>query len=259
MIPVVILSGGMGTRLREMTEFLPKPLIPIGGIPIIVHIMKLYSHYGFKNFVLALGHKQEMFKQYFAHYDLINNDCTILKGRYMSGNCNDSYGNSWNVTMVDTGENTMKGGRLKRVEKYIKEDTFMCTYGDGLSDINLQKLLSFHQSHGKIATITGVHPIPRFGEIHREESKVISFSEKPQNDDCLISGGYMVFNRKVFDYLTEDVWCDLEIGPLELLAAKGELQVYHHKGYWQCLDTMKDMGEIQKEWETGRARWKVEK
>ena len=258
MIPTVILCGGTGTRLREMTELLPKSLIPIGGIPMIVYIMKLYAYYGFKDFILALGYKQEAFKQYFAHYDLINNDCTVSVGRYMGKNyCEAKHTDQWSVTMVDTGENTMKGGRLKRIEKYIKEDIFMCTYGDGLSDVNLREVLTFHQSHGKIATITGIHPIPRFGEIHRERGKVVSFSEKPQDDNCLVSGGYMVFNRRIFDYLTDDAWCDLEVGPLELLAAKGELQVYHHKGYWQCLDTMKDMGELQQEWETGKARWKI--
>ncbi len=254
---IVILVGGTGTRLREMTEFIPKALIPIGGIPMVVHIMRWYAKYGFKEFVLALGYKQEEFKQYFQHYDIINNDIIVDIGRYGGQHYHDLIDYGWKVTLSDTGLNTMKGGRLKRIEKYIQGDTFMLTYGDGISDINLNRLLSFHQSHGKLVTITGVHPIPRFGELYHENGKVILFNEKPHDNNCLINGGFMVCNRGIFDYLTEDERCDLEIGPLELITAKGELQVYHHKGFWQCMDTLKDMGELQKLWDEGNAPWRI--
>ncbi len=253
----VILCGGTGTRLREQTELIPKALIPIGGLPMIVHIMRIYAHYGFIEFVLALGYKQEVFKQYFAHYDIINNDITVDIGCYRGKNHHSYADKNWRVTLANTGENTMKGGRLKRVEKYIKGDTFMCTYGDGVADIDLRRLLAFHQAHGKLATVTGVHPTPRFGEIHTKENGVVSkFSEKPDGD-CLINGGFFVFNRGIFDYLHEDEWCDLELGPLELIAERGELMVWHHKGFWKCMDTLKDMGELQQMWDKEEARWKV--
>jgi glucose-1-phosphate cytidylyltransferase len=257
MIQTIILCGGSGTRLKEMSEFIPKPLIPIGGIPMIVHIMRLYAYYNFKDFVLALGYKQDAFKQYFAHYDIINNDVTLNIGRYQGDNYRHYTDQGWKVTLSDTGEATFKGARLKRVEKYVQGDTFMCTYGDGIGDIDIPALLAFHQYHGKIATVTGVHPSPRFGEIHHDNGKVISFSEKPHDDNCLVNGGFMCFNRGIFDYLTVDPWCDLEVGPLELLAAKGELQVYHHRRFWKAMDTLKDMGELQTMWDGGHPKWKV--
>jgi len=251
MIPVVILCGGTGTRLKEMTEFIPKPLVPVGPYPMVVHIMKLYSFYGYKNFILALGHKQESFKEYFWNYNLINNDI-VLDGTPVRFKAVED----WNIVLSDTGEATMKGGRLKRIEKYIEGDTFMCTYGDGIADIDLRDLLEFHRSHGNLATVTGVHPIPRFGEILYDGNKVISFSEKPHNGNCLVNAGFFVFNREIFKYLTEDEWCDLEIGPLELIAAKGEMMVYHHKGFWKSMDTLKDMGELQQLWDSGNVPWR---
>jgi glucose-1-phosphate cytidylyltransferase len=253
---VVILAGGSGTRLKEMTEFLPKALIPIGGIPIVVHIMRLYAHYGFKDFVLALGYKQEAFKQYFAHFDLINHDVILDIGKYR-GERYHEYADQWKVTLVDTGENTLKGGRLKRIEKYIQDEIFMCTYGDGVGDIDISALLTFHKSHGKIATITGVHPTPRFGEIHHKNGLVYSFTEKPQDDECLINGGFMVFNREIFNRLDLSEKMDLEEETLSGLTNIGELMVYHHKGYWSCMDNLSDLGKLQQEWETGKARWKV--
>ena len=259
MIPVVILAGGTGTRLREMTEYLPKALIPIGGKPMIWHIMKLYAHYGFKDFILALGYKQEAFKQYFAHFYQINNDIKVSTGRYY-GMCHnlgyslDVSGDDWTVTLSDTGENTLKGGRLKRVEKYIEGDTFMCCYGDGLADIDLKALLAFHNSHGKIVTMTAVHPPPRFGEVCRDsDNRVVSFKEKPLDGSHLISGGFFVFNRGIFDYLT--VGGDLEVGPLELLAEKGEVMAYHRKGWFGCMDTLNDMLKLQELWDSGKAPW----
>jgi glucose-1-phosphate cytidylyltransferase len=255
---VVILLGGTGTRLKEMTEYIPKGLIPIGGIPMVVHIMRWYAKFGFKDFVLALGYKQEAFKQYFAHYAIINNDIHVKTGH--GPNNVSCWGDvsPWDVTLSDTGENTMKGARLKRVEKYIEDETFFCSYGDGLADINLHELLAFHKKHGKIATVTGVHSPPRFGEIHRKDGTVISFSEKPVDDNHLINGGYFVFNRKIFDYLSEDSWCDLEVGALELIAAKGEMMVYHHRGWWGCMDNLLEMSKLSELWNSGKAPWKVQ-
>jgi len=253
----VILCGGSGTRLREMSEFIPKPMIPIGGKPMLYHIMKIYSHYGFNSFVLALGYKQEIIKSYFNNFDYINRDVIrFYIGSVPITEYLDSNIDPWRVSMIDTGEATLKGGRLKRVQKHVTGDNFFCTYGDGISDINLKELLEFHLSHKKIATVTGIHPAPRFGEIHRDGGKVISFSEKPLGGD-LINGGFFVFTQGIFDYLCEDEWCDLEVGPMELLANKGELMVYEHKGFWGCLDTLKDLDGLQSLWKEGKAPWKV--
>jgi glucose-1-phosphate cytidylyltransferase len=255
---VVILCGGSGTRLREQTEFLPKPMIKIGPYPMVVHIMKLFSHYGFNDFILALGYKQEVFTEYFSHYNIINADLTLYTGRFQ-GNPYQRYMpiDDWQITLSDTGLNTMKGGRLKRVEKYIHGDTFMLTYGDSIGDINIPELLSFHESHGKIATVTGVHATPRFGEIHHDSGRVLSFSEKPQNGDTLINGGFFVFNRGIFKYLSDDECCDLEVGTLELIANKGEMMVYQHRGYWGCMDSLKEMNDLNNLWEKGLAKWRV--
>lgn len=254
---ICILCGGSGTRLKEQTEFIPKPMIPIGGRPMLYHIMKLYSHYGFNEFVLALGYKQEIIKDYFVHLDIINNDITVDIGQYRGANHHGYADKGWRVTLSDTGENTMKGGRLKRIEKYIRGNTFMMTYGDGIGNINIPELLEFHQKHGRIATVTGIHPLPRFGEIHRQGERVLNFTEKPNDPDCLMNGGFFVFNREIFDYLHPDEWCDLEVGPLEMVANDGELMVYHHTGYWGCMDNLKDMSELQKLWNDGKAPWKV--
>ncbi len=255
-IPVVILAGGTGTRLKEMTEFLPKPLIPVGGIPLVVHVMRWYAKFGYASFVLALGYRQDAFKQFFRHFDDINGDIVVHTGGIYKGANYPDVRDRWDVTLSDTGLNTFKGGRLKRIEKYIEGDTFLCSYGDGIADIDLRALLAFHQNRGKLVTVTGVHPAPRFGEIHHESGNVISFSEKPDGE-CLINGGFYVFNRGIFDYLTPDEWCDLEKGPLELIAAKGEMAVYEHGGYWGCMDTLRDMGELQTLWDSGRAPWKT--
>lgn len=254
---VVILCGGSGTRLREMSEFVPKPLIPIGGVPMVVHIMRWYAKFGFNEFVLALGYRQADFKLYFSNFDIINNDITVSIGRYQGDRYQKYRDQGWTVTLCDTGENTFKGGRLKRVEKYIDGDTFMLCYGDGLSNISIPELLSFHESHGKIVTITGVTPPSRFGEISHEEGRVISFSEKPQNGNCLVNGGFYVFNRKIFDYLQPNEWCDLEAGTLELLAAKDEMRVYNHRGWWGCMDNISEMAKLNELWKSGQAPWKI--
>jgi glucose-1-phosphate cytidylyltransferase len=240
-----------------MTEYVPKALIPIGNKPMIWHILKLYAHYGYREFVLALGYKQDAFKQFFAHYDLINNDVTLNIGTYKGMDYREYQDRGWTVTLSDTGEDTMKGARLKRIEKYIQGDTFMCTYGDGIGDIDISSLLAFHEYHGKIVTITGVHPKPKYGEIHHENHRVISFDEKPVNDGCFVNGGFMVMSRKIFDYLIPDPQCDLERGVFELLAAKGEMMVFPHHGYWGAMDNLAEMHELDELWKTGQAKWKV--
>lgn len=254
---VCIFCGGYGTRLKEMTEFLPKPLVPVGPYPMIVHIMKWYAKYGHKDFVLALGYKQEKFKEFFAHYDLIMNDVTLDIGRYRGKNYHE-HAEQWKVTLADTGEKTNKAGRLKRVEKYVKGDTFAVTYGDGVADVDLDKLLTFHKSHGRMVTITGVHPKPRFGEIlHDTKGGVMKLSEKG-DAGCLVNGGFLVCNREIFeclDCLGEKE--DLEEDVLDTLAGIGELMVYKHEGFWGCMDTIVEMEELTRLWEKGAAPWRV--
>ncbi len=256
-IPTVILCGGTGTRLQEATEFIPKPMIPIGGKPMVWHIMRLYYHYGVRNFVLALGYKQEIFKHYFAHYAVINNDITVEKGQFYEHWWNEDNP-EWKVTLADTGEKTLKGGRLSRIKKYVAcADLFFMTYGDGIANVNLKNLLDFHKHHGRIATVTGIHPKPRFGEIKHENNKVLSFSEKPHQNNLMINGGFFVFNQRIFDYLHEGEDCDLEVGALEQLAKDEELMVYPHGGYWQCVDTLKDVGELKEMYSRNETPWMV--
>lgn len=255
-IKVVILCGGMGTRLREETEFKPKPLVEIGGKPILWHIMKIYSHYGFKDFILCLGYKGEMIKEYFLNYELLNSDFTIELGSKnieIHGSHDES---GLKVSLVNTGETTLTGSRVKKIEKFIDSETFMLTYGDGVADINISELLKFHKSHGKIGTITGVHPVSRFGELVVRDSEVVSFSEKPQSSDGLINGGYFVFNRQFLDYVRQDEDCVLEKEPLEDLVRDGELRVYKHNGFWQCMDTYRDFILLNSLWKTN-PQWKV--
>lgn len=257
-IQVVILCGGVGTRLREETEFRPKPMVNIGSRPILWHIMKYYSQFGYTNFILALGYKGEMIKNYFCHYELMNNDVTIELGqpeRIQIHHGHDELG--WRITLADTGEKSLKGARIKKVESYITGDTFMMTYGDGLADINIDELLAFHKSHGKIGTVTGINIASRFGELKIDGDRVEKFNEKPQNADALINGGFFVFNRKIFDYLSKDELCDFEIGALEQIAKEGQLMVYKHLGFWACMDTLRDMEYLNKLWNDGQAKWKI--
>ncbi|WP_319470208.1 glucose-1-phosphate cytidylyltransferase [uncultured Pseudodesulfovibrio sp.] len=256
---VVILCGGLGTRLREETEFRPKPMVNIGPRPILWHVMKIYAHYGHTKFVLPLGYKGEMIRDYFVNYEWMNNDITIELGKpekLCLHECHDEAG--WSITLANTGPTTLKGGRIKQIEKYIKGDTFMLTYGDGVADINIDKLLEFHKSHGKIVTLSGVSIAQRFGELHTEGDVVRSFQEKPKTAmGNIINGGYMVLNRKVFDYLTPDTDCDFEYGPLEQLADAGELMVYRHDGFWACMDTLRDTEHLNQLWNENRAEWKI--
>lgn len=257
-IKVVILCGGMGTRLREETEFRPKPMVEIGGKPILWHIMKIYAHYGFCDFIICLGYKGEVIKQYFLNYEVMNDDFTITLGKEKSIEFHSSHSeNGWNVTLADTGITTMTGARVKRIEKYIDSDLFMLTYGDGVADINIDQLIKFHKFHGRIATITGVYPPSRFGELITKGDLAIEFSEKPQTHQGLINGGFFVFNRKVFDYLSTDDNCSLERKPLENLARDGQLMVFAHQGYWHCMDTFRDMQALNEEWRKPNPAWKV--
>jgi len=252
---VVIFCGGLGTRIKKETEYRPKPMIEIGGKPILWHIMKIYSHYGFKDFVLCLGYKGEMIKEYFYNYEILNNNFTIELGKHkiQSHNSHDEFG--WKITLIDTGKKALKGARLKRIERYIESDTFMATYGDGVANINISDLLKFHNSNGKVATLTGVRPPSRFGTLSIEGNKVKSFIEKPQAIKGLINGGFFVFNKKIFNYLTDDDLCDLEIGTLDKLAEENELMVYKHLGEWMCMDTVRDMDYLNKLWSSGKAFW----
>lgn len=254
----IIFCGGLGTRLREETEFRPKPLVEIGGKPILWHIMKTYSHYGFNDFILCLGYKGSMIKEYFCHYNLLNKDFTLTLGQEKEPVAyNDHCEKDWRITFVDTGEETLKGGRLKKVEKYINEDTFMATYGDGVADIDIAKLVEFHKGHGKIATLTGVRPLSRFGELITEGDQIKKFEEKPQSDGKPINGGFFVFNRRIFDYLQDHDNCDLEYGTLDKMAESGELMMYRHPGFWYCMDTTRDSDYLRKIWREGKVPWKV--
>jgi glucose-1-phosphate cytidylyltransferase len=258
-LQTVILCGGQGTRMREETEFRPKPMVNIGTRPILWHIMKNYSYYGYKDFVLALGYKGEMIKDYFCHYELMNNDVTIELGKpekICIHNSHDETG--WKIILANTGGKTLKGGRLKRIQKYIQGETFMLTYGDGVADVDIRALVEFHHTHHKIATVTGINPTSRFGELKIEGDQVSAFYEKPQNfGKSLVNGGFFVFNRRIFDYLSPDPNCDLEFGPLEQIAREGELMVYRHYGFWTCMDTIRDMEYLNKLWDQGKAKWKV--
>ena len=254
---VVILAGGWGTRLGQQVEAIPKPMVLIGNKPILWHIMKIYSHYGFNEFVICLGVRAEVIKSYFYQYDKINSDFTID----LSSGDIEYYGShtecEWKVTLVDTGLNTLKGGRIKRVEKYLDSEINMLTYGDGLADIDLNKLLEFHKSHNKLVTVTGVHRPSRFGELIEKDGQVQSFKEKPQFSKGLVNGGFMVFNKELFTYLTADEDCDFETGPLEMLAKTGQVMVYKHEGNWDCMDHERDVVYLNELWKENKAFWKI--
>jgi len=254
---VIILCGGLGTRLREETEFRPKPMVEIGGRPILWHIMKLYAFYGFKDFVLCLGYRGNMIKEYFLYYEAMNNDFTICLGRQNQIVYHNAHKEQdFRVTLVDTGLETMTGGRVKRVERYIDGDTFMVTYGDGLADLDIRALIDFHHAHGRLATVTAVRPLSRFGILDVDDGgKVLNFAEKPQLSGWA-SAGFFVFNRQVFDYLTGDD-CVLEREPLERLAREGQLMAYRHTGFFYAMDTYREYKYLNELWASGQAPWKV--
>ena len=253
----VILCGGQGTRLREETEFRPKPLVEIGGKPVLWHIMKLYAHYGFNEFTLCLGYRGNMIKEYFLNYEAMNNDFTICLGAKSPTIFTSSHQEqNFKVTLADTGQETMTGGRIRRVQKYVGANTFMVTYGDGVSDIDLKALLSFHRSHGKIATVTTVRPYSRFGILQTDpDGKVLEFREKPLMDGWA-SAGFLVFEPEIFDYLDSDS-CTLEREPLERLAAANQLMAYHHEGFFYAMDTYREYLYLNELWQSGSAPWKL--
>jgi glucose-1-phosphate cytidylyltransferase len=254
---VVILCGGQGTRLREETEFRPKPMVEIGSYPVLWHIMKLYSHHGFNHFVLCLGYRGNMIKEYFLNYEAMNNDFTIRLGARSHVEFSGVHQEQdFCVTLADTGQETMTGGRLARIARYIEGDTFMMTYGDGLSNVDIGKLLAFHRSHGKLATVTAVRPYSRFGILATDSRGAVNeFIEKPRLDGWS-SAGYLVFQRGIFDYLHGDD-CVLERGPMERLAAEGQLMAYHHEGFFFAMDTYREYLYLNEIWTAGQAPWKV--
>ena len=257
-IKVVILCGGRGTRMREETEYCPKPLVKVGGRPILWHIMKIYAHYGFNDFIICLGYKGNMIKEYFLNYEAMNNDFSIQLGNRNSIQFHsDHQERDWCVTLADTGEEAMTGARVKRIEKYIDGDLFMLAYGDGVANTNIKDLVKYHKSHKKIGTMTGVHPSSRFGELAIKGKQIVNFTEKPQIGEGLVNGGFFVFNKKFFSYLKEDDNCILEQEPLRNLAADGELMVYPHDGFWQCVDTYRELELLNKIWKSTSPPWKV--
>jgi len=254
---VLILAGGLGTRIYEETEIRPKPMVEIGGKPILWHIMRIYSHYGFNEFGILLGYKGHAIKEYFAHYFLYQSDVTFdLTNNTMKILNNTSE--PWKVTLLDTGIDTMTGGRIKRAQWFVGNEPFMLTYGDGVGDIDIQQLVSFHQAHGKTLTMTSIQPEGRFGAIDIEhDSRVSHFMEKPKGDGAWVNAGFFVCQPTIFDYLKEGDQTIFECSPLEQLAVNGELFAYQHYGFWKCMDTMRDKNQLCEMWDTNQAKWKI--
>ena len=253
----VLLAGGLGTRMREETEFRPKPMVEIGGKPVLWHLMKFFSASGITDFVVCAGYKCEQIKEYFLNYDSHNKDFTITLGKSSELVFHDDHHeNDWRVTVADTGLDTLTAGRVAQIERYVKGERFIVTYGDGLADLNVSKLLAFHEEHGRKATITTVRPLSRFGLVDVEEFLVTRFREKPQMDDW-VSAGFFVFEPSVFDYLRDGDDVMLEHEPLARLAAEGELAAYRHDGFWQPMDTYRESVLLNEMWDRGTAPWKV--
>lgn len=253
---VVILAGGFGTRISEESHLKPKPMIEIGDKPILWHIMKQYASFGFNDFIICCGYKQYVIKEYFANYFLHNCDITFDFSNENNMIIHNNQAEPWKVTMVDTGLNTMTGGRIKKVGKYLENDTFMLTYGDGVSNINIAHLLKFHKEHGKLGTMSAAQPEGRFGVLDLEDNLIKSFREKSKDDSGWINCGFMVMEPAVLDLIKDDQTI-FEKQPLEGLSQQGELMCYRHKGFWQCMDTMRDKEKLEKMWETNSAPWKV--
>lgn len=251
----IILAGGLGTRLEEETTKKPKPMVEIGGKPILWHIMSVYSAHGFNDFVVACGYKGEMIKEYFANFFLRNNDWNISLRDGSHEIVNHSTPD-WNIELIDTGLNTMTGGRIGRLKEQIGSQRFMVTYGDGLCDVNISELVAFHEAHGKLATLTAVHPPARFGGVALNGDQIAEFSEKPQTDEGWINGGFLVCEAGVFDYLEGDD-VPFERAPLENLAAAGELMAFRHTGFWQPMDTIREKRILEELWSSGKAPWCV--
>lgn len=252
---VAILAGGFGTRLAEETEVIPKPMVEIGGRPILWHIMMIYSHYGFNNFLIALGYKGEVIKRYMVNYCSLHSNLTVnMKNGDVA--VHDGPRLNWTVDLVDTGIQTQTGGRIKQLASYLKNGTFMLTWGDGVSDVNINNLLAFHRSHGKLATVTAVRPPARYGYMKFNSDRVEEFTEKPQIGEGWINGAYFVLEPGVFDYIdgNETVW---EREPLENLAKDGQLMAYRHSSFWQCMDTLREKYILESLWQSGNAPWKI--
>ncbi len=251
---VVVLCGGQGTRLREETEFRPKPMVEIGGRPILWHIMRHYSRHDVNNFVLCLGYKGDIIRRWILDYPSMNADVQVHIGSQKVEALQSLQDESrWTVTLAETGELTPTGGRLLRARRYVEKETFMCTYGDGLSNVDLTALLRFHREHGKVATVTGVRPFTRFGELQVRDGVALGFREKPQLEEGWVNGGFFVFEPGIFDYLADNA--TLEREPLERLAEAGQLAVYQHEGYWAAMDTYREAQQLNEEWRSGRPGW----
>lgn len=251
----VILAGGLGTRISEESHLKPKPMIEIGGKPILWHIMKIYSHYGINDFVICLGYKGYIIKEYFANYFLHMSNVTFDMARnHME--VHEQHVEPWRVTLIDTGQSTMTGGRLKRVRDYVGDETFCFTYGDGVTDLDIGATLKFHRAHGKKATITAIQPPGRYGALNLDGNRVSSFQEKPAGDGSWINGGFFILETSVFDYISGDetYW---EQEPLQTLAQEGQLMSYQHAGFWQAMDTLRDKSQLEDIWAASKAPWKV--
>jgi glucose-1-phosphate cytidylyltransferase len=254
---VVIFCGGLGTRLREETEFRPKPMVPIGERPILWHIMKLYAHHGHKDFILCLGYKGEVIKEYFRNYHWNTSDVTLRLGPHPQIQYHNQHDEEdWSVTLVDTGLATQTGGRLKRVLRFIEDDTFLLTYGDGVADSDINRSIAFHQQQDKMVTITAVQPAARFGDLEISGDTVSAFKEKAEQQTGFINGGFFVMNKRIGDYLTDDS-CVLEQQPLNRLAHERQIAAYKHAGFWQCMDTYREQQMLANMWNSGKAPWKV--
>ena len=252
----VILAGGLGTRLSEETTIRPKPMVEIGGRPILWHIMKIYSHYGINEFIICCGYKGYVIKEYFANYFLHMSDVTFdMKQNAME--VHQSVAEPWKVTLVDTGDSTGTGGRLRRVRKYVEnEEAFCMTYGDGVSDVNITQLVEFHKAHGKQVSLTSVQPVARFGALGLHDTHVYAFQEKPKDEGGWINGGFFVLSPKVLDEVKDDEWM-FEREPMEALVAKGEVEAFFHHGFWQAMDALRDKHQLEELWSKGRAPWKI--
>lgn len=251
----VILAGGLGTRISEESHLRPKPMIEIGGRPILWHIMKIYSHYGINDFVVCLGYKGYVIKEYFANYFLHMSDVTFDMGEnHME--VHQRHAEPWRVTLVDTGQETLTGGRLKRVQQYVGKETFCFTYGDGVADVDISRLVSFHRAEGKAATLTAIQPPGRYGAVSIDDARVTSFAEKPAGDGAWVNGGYFVLEPSAFDYIADDQ-TSWESGALVRMSQDGKLAGYQHGGFWQAMDTLRDKNHLEELWQSGHAPWKV--
>jgi len=253
----VILAGGYGTRISEESGVRPKPMVELGGKPILWHIMKIYSYYGINDFIICCGYKSEVIKDYFVHYSYSNSDITVDLQKH-SVDIHTNHTEPWKVTLAETGLTTMTGGRLKRISQYLDDEPFCCTYGDGVSDINISDVIDFHKNHKQKATVIAVQPPGRFGvfSLRNNDNTIRSFREKPVNDGSWINGGFMVLDPSVLDFIKDDATV-FENEPMRTLSEKGELMAYRHEGYWQCMDTLRDKHVLEDIWQSGNAPWKV--